>query len=148
MRKKGLLMCGYRWILACVLLSLPSCSSSDLPGPSGTVQGVAKYKGGPIPIGSAVVMVHDTAGLLGIGTTNELGKFTITMNGRRQVLVGDYSVYVKPPGDPDENVLVYTEKTVPPEWNKIPKSYWSASTSKARFEVKEGSNDFEFTLVD
>jgi len=126
----------------------PSCSSNQLPGPSGTVNGVATYKGAPIPSESAVILVHDKAGLIGIGTTNGTGKFEIKMNGGRQVLVGDYTVYVKPPGDPGENVLEFTPKTVPPEWNKIPKAYWSASTTKGRFTVKEGANDFPFTLVD
>lgn len=137
-----------KFIFVFALLPLPSCDSNQLPGPSGTVKGIASYKGSAIPKESAVILVHDKLGLIGIGTTDEAGKFEIKMNGSSRVLVGDYTVYVKPPGDPDENVLEYTAKTVPPAWNKIPKAYWSASTTKMKYAVKEGANDFVFTLND
>jgi hypothetical protein len=131
-----------------MLLACLGCNASTLPGPSGTVQGTALYKNAAIPVGSTVIMMHDKEGLVGTGLTDAQGKFRIKMNGLYQVLVGDYTVYIKPPGDPGENVLEYTKATVPPEWNKIPKAYWSASTTKKKYSVKEGANDFEFTLVD
>jgi hypothetical protein len=138
----GLMVCQLFLVL------IVGCQKSHLPGPSGTVQGKAAYKGAAIPVGSTVILYHDREGLIGTGLTDEAGKFQVKMNGANDVLVGDYTVYIKPPGDPDENVLEYTKATVPPEWNKIPKAYWSASTTKARYSVKEGKNDFDFTLVD
>lgn len=78
---------------------VPGCGGgNDLPGSSGTVSGNASYLGKPIPEGSALVMVHNVEGLFGIGITDRQGDFTIKMRERPDVLVGEYTVNIKPPG--------------------------------------------------
>ncbi len=121
-------------------------AKSNLPGPSGTVQGTASYRGKPIPVGSAIVMVHKTEGLFGIGITDEQGSFSIKMLDATDVLVGEYTVNIKPPGEPGENVVVYTKATVPAAWNEIPEKYWSPTTSQESFTVKEGHNTYTLVL--
>lgn len=140
--------CTLSFVMVGICMQFGCGQGNNLPGPSGTVSGKATYKNKPIPIGSAIVLVHDKEGLFGIGATDSNGNFQIKMKERKDVLVGVYSVNIKPPGDPDENVMVYTKKTVPPAWNEIPERYWSPNTSKERFTVKEGVNEYDLVLKD
>lgn len=121
---------------------------SDLPGPTGTVTGNASYLGKPIPEGSAVILVHAQSGLIGSGLTDSNGDFAISMRDADGVLVGDYAVSIRPPGEPDENANVINENSVPDAWKKIPSKYWSQTTSNERFVVKEGTNNYSLVLKD
>lgn len=139
---------------AFVLLAIQSavlvgCSrGSGLPGPTGTVTGNASYQGKPIPEGSAVILVHTTTGITGAGLTDSAGDFDVKMRDARHVLVGDYAVGIRPPGEPDENANTLSNESVPEAWKKIPQKYWNYTTSGELFTVKEGANKYSLILTD
>lgn len=64
------------------------------------------------------------------------------------VLIGDYSVNVRPPGEPDENIMVFTMENVPPAWREVPQRYWMSNTSTVTFTVREGENEYKLVLQD
>ena len=135
------------WALA-VMAMAAGCQSSNLPGPSGTVSGTATYQDRPIPAGSAIVLVHKQSGIIASGVTDSSGRFHVQMRDRPEVLVGEYAVNVVPPGEIPETVSVVTEKNAPEAWKKVPKAYWSQTTSPETYAVKEGENDYKFVLHD
>jgi len=133
-------------VIALVVVGICGCTKSNLPGPSGTVSGTATYQNKPIPDGSTIVMVHNETGLIGTGITNGSGAFQVRMRESPQVLVGEYTVYVRPPGEPDANVMEFKLDNVPPAWKLIPKCYWMSHTSGEAFTVKEGRNMYGLVL--
>lgn len=134
---------------AIALSALPGCGKShNLPGETGRVKGRVVYGSDTIPEGSAVVMIHQGSGLPATGLTNSSGNFTLQMRNGPDILVGDYVVSIKPPGEIDENVSHITPATVPEAWNKVPQKYWNATTSEEKFTVSPGDNFYEFTLAD
>jgi hypothetical protein len=141
-----------RTCLALILGSLVAAGgcqgSTGLPGPSGTVSGKATYQEKPIPEGSTVVMVHKGSGIIATGMTDSSGNFTMMMRDALDILVGDYTVNVNPPGKPDENINVLTVKNCPEAWKLVPKAYWFQTTSPETYTVKEGANEYAFALHD
>ncbi|WP_207396772.1 hypothetical protein [Bremerella alba] len=91
-------------------------------------------------------MLHKRTGIPAVGITDSTGKFTMTMRDGPDVLVGDYVVNIRPPGEIDDDVLKITPETVPPEWNMVPRKYWNPMTSNETYSVSSGSNVYEFTL--
>ena len=136
------------WLAAQSACLVGCFGGSDLPGPTGTVTGNASYLGKPIPVGSAVILVHTQTGLTGAGLTDEDGDFAIKMRDAWDVLVGDYAVSIRPPGEPDENANVLDDRSVPAAWKEIPRKYWSHATSGETYMVKEGENDYSLVLRD
>ncbi len=134
--------------LAVVIATAVGCHSSSLPGPSGTVSGTATYQDRPIPEGSAIVFVHKQTGIIASGVTDARGSFRVLMREAPDVLVGEYTVNVVPPGEIPDTVSVVTEKNAPEAWKKVPKSYWTQTTSPETFTVQEGANDYQFVLRD
>lgn len=119
---------------------------SNLPGETGTVSGRVIYRGAPIPEESTVVFVHRENGIIGTGRTNANGEFTMMMRGGSEILVGEYSVGVTPPGEPDPELNIFTH---PPEaWKKIPQRYWSHETSDESFTVTTGANVYMLDMED
>lgn len=141
-----------RVVMAGVLLSgaftFGCTHRPELPGETGTVRGTVLYQGEPIPDGSTVVMVHREQGILAIGVTNRSGEFTLRMRNRPDILVGEYDVHVKPPGELDEEIGTPTMDNVPDAWKEVPEKYWNLSTSDTLYTVKSGSNTFEWVLED
>jgi hypothetical protein len=135
-------------ILAQLLAFSSGCAKSDLPGPSGEVLGTATYQNKPIPEGSAIVLVHNETGLIGTAITNGSGSFQVRMRQRPQVLIGEYTVHVRPPGEPDPNIMEFKLDNVPPAWKLVPKRYWMSHTSRESFIVKEGRNTYNLVLRD
>jgi hypothetical protein len=145
-------MMNRRTSLALFLAALAAAAgcqrSTGLPGPSGTVTGKATYKDRPVPDGSIVVMVHKDSGIIATGGTDASGNFTMLMRDAPDILVGDYTVNLNPPGKPDENINVLTIKNCPEAWKLVPKAYWFQTTSPETYTVKEGANAYEFVLHD
>ena len=133
-------------VIALLAAGICGCAKSNLPGPSGTVSGTATYQDKPIPEGSTIVMVHNETGLIGTGITNSSGAFQVRMREGPQVLVGEYTVYIRPPGEPDANVMEFKLNNVPPAWKLVPKRYWMSHTSGESFAVKEGRNIYNLVL--
>jgi hypothetical protein len=130
-------------------LALCDCGGdSGLPGPTGTVSGNASYQGKPIPAGSTIVFVHKQSGIIGTGVTDANGDFEVQMRDASNVLVGEYAVNVRPPGEPGENIMVLTRENVPPAWREIPERYWTANASTETFTVHEGENTYKLVLKD
>jgi len=129
-------------------IAIAGCQKSSLPGPSGTVSGTATYKDRPIPQGSAIVLVHKQTGIIASGITDSDGGFQVAMREAPEVLVGEYTVNVVPPGEIPDTVNVVTEKNAPEAWKQVPKAYWSQTTSPEKFTVAEGANDYKFVLHD
>jgi len=122
--------------------------SHNLPGETGTVSGRVTYGSGTIPEGSSIVMLHKGSGIPAVGMTDADGNFTLKMRNGPDVLVGDYIVNIRPPGEIDDNVVKITPQTVPAAWNKVPQKYWNANTSGETYTVNPGTNFYEFTLSD
>jgi hypothetical protein len=141
---------GVQFSLAWVVMlsALLGCVKSSLPGPTGTVSGMATYQNKPIPEGSAIVFVHNQTGIIGTGVTSAAGEFQIRMRDGSQVLVGEYTVNVRPPGEPDPNIMKLTPENVPPAWKLVPQRYWMSNTSAEAFTVKEGHNTYQLELRD
>ncbi|QDV66395.1 hypothetical protein Poly24_00800 [Rosistilla carotiformis] len=140
-----------RIVLLCLIagaLSLGCSRAHNLPGETGTVKGHVSYRDGTIPEGSSVVMLHKGTGIPAVGVTDSDGNFTMIMREGPDVLVGDYVVNIRPPGEIDDNVLEITAETVPPLWNEVPQKYWNPSTSNEAYTVNSGTNFYEFTLTD
>ncbi|MEX0792282.1 MAG: carboxypeptidase-like regulatory domain-containing protein [Pirellulaceae bacterium] len=136
-------------ITAVVLFALSGCGKPhNLPGETGTVKGQVVYDSGTIPQGSTVVMIHQGSGIPATGLIHASGKFTLQMRNGPDILVGDYDVSIKPPGEIDEEVAHITPATVPEAWNKVPQKYWNAKTSEEKFTISPGDNFYEFTLAD
>jgi hypothetical protein len=133
---------------ALTLAAVPGCAKSSLPGPTGTVSGRASYQNKPIPAGSAIVFVHKETGIIGTGVTNAEGDFQIRMREGKQVLVGQYTVHIRPPGEPDPNIMKFTRENVPPAWKLVPERYWMSHTSAESFTVQEGPNTYNLALHD
>ncbi|EAQ82256.1 carboxypeptidase-like regulatory domain-containing protein [Blastopirellula marina] len=121
---------------------------SNLPGETGVVRGRVVYGSGTIPEGSSIVMLHVKTGIPATGLTDSAGKFAMEMRNGPDILVGDYVVNIKPPGDIGDEVLMISPATVPAEWNKVPQKYWNVKTSDETFVVDPGDNFYEFTLTD
>jgi len=140
-----------RIVLLCLVaggLSLGCTRAHNLPGETGTVKGHVTYGDGTIPEGSSIVMLHRGSGIPAVGMTDSNGDFTMIMRDGPDVLVGDYVVNIRPPGEIDDDVLKITPKTVPPLWNEVPQKYWNPTTSNETYTVNSGSNFYEFTLTD
>jgi len=140
-----------RQFLYCVTLCVicAGCSPHNLPGDVGTVIGNVSYNGEPVPAESVVIFVHTQTGIIGTGVTDANGDFQILMREGKSVLVGDYSVNLKPPGElEDDTVNELTMETVPDAWKLVPEKYWTQTKSKEKFTVKQGENDFEWKLTD
>lgn len=135
-------------VLIVAVALLTGCQRSSLPGPTGTVSGTATYRDKPIPEGSAIVFVHKQSGIIGTGVTDSNGDFQIKMREANDVLVGEYSVNIRPPGEPDDNIMELTMNNVPPAWKLVPQRYWMANTSTETFTVKEGENTYKLVLKD
>lgn len=133
---------------ALALMGMFGCAKSSLPGPTGTVSGTVTYQEKPIPEGSAIVFVHNETGIVGTGVTSAAGDFQIRMREGAQVLVGEYTVNVRPPGEPDPNIMEFKLDNVPPAWKLVPKRYWMSHTSAESFTVKEGHNTYDLVLKD
>jgi hypothetical protein len=135
-------------LAAAVPLFVGCGPSSDLPGPTGTVSGNASYKDKPIPTGSAIVFVHKQTGIIGTAVTDANGDFAVKMRDGDAVLVGEYAVNIRPPGEPDENIMTLTKDNVPPAWREVPPRYWTPTTSTETYAVKEGANEYRLVLTD
>jgi len=131
-----------------LLLGISGCAKSNLPGPTGTVSGTATYQDKPIPEGSTIVLVHNDTGITGTAVTNASGSFQVRMREGPHILVGQYTVHVRPPGEPDPNVMEFNLNNVPPAWKLVPKRYWMSHTSGESFTVKEGKNTYDLALRD
>ncbi len=139
-----------RRLVSLIMLSCTAgCfSGGQLPGETGTVSGTASYKDQPVPAGSSIMMLHRERGILATGLTSGSGSFRINMRGDADVLVGEYDVYIKPPGELAETVGTPTKDNVPPAWNLIPARYWSEKTSQEVFVVQPGANTYQLVLED
>jgi len=93
-------------------------------------------------------MLHKETGIPAVGLTDANGNFTMRMRSGRDVLVGEYVVNIRPPGEIDDEVMQITPKTVPPAWNLVPQKYWTAATSDETYAVDPGANFYEFKLSD
>jgi hypothetical protein len=139
-----------------IVLLLAGCQRSGIEGETGTVTGTVTYQNAPIPTGSNVIFLHKQQGLVGTGTTDAAGEFTVQMRGSRRVLVGEYAIGITPPvpENPDAQNQASMEasltgKDVETEaWTAIPQRYLMPETSGESYEVKAGSNVCTLKLTD
>jgi len=144
--------CLHSIYILSVALILAGCGESGgLPeGETGTVSGSVKFKGQPVAEGSSVVFIQAGGqGIVGNGTTDASGKYTLSMRDGTDILVGTYQVGVSPPSPtsgmtPDE--IMNLEK--PPEAPKVEyqEKYLSPEMSGLKFEVTAGDNTIDIEL--
>ncbi|MFI4874850.1 MAG: hypothetical protein ACIALR_05915, partial [Blastopirellula sp. JB062] len=94
--------------IAALIVVVGCGGGTNLPGETGTVHGQVVYGSGTIPQGSSIVMLHVETGIPAIGLTDASGKFAMEMRNEPKVLVGDYVVNIKPPGEIDDEVMKVT----------------------------------------
>lgn len=112
-----------------------ACGCSNKP-PTGTVTGTVTFEGEPYSNAGIMFLSLETGNGSG-SKINPDGSYALA----DPIPVGTYSVYLAPKEDEegptsiDQPVPVYMDKTIPAE-------YWSESTTKIKFDVKEGPNVF------
>lgn len=138
-----------------LLLLTSGCGGGGLPaGETGTVSGTVTYNGKPVPEGCGVMFlpVSGEAGVMGIGTTDSSGAYTLKMRNEENILAGKYTVGISPPNsdngsdDPDSAANV-SEETSEPKL-PFPEKYLSPETSEVTFDVVAGSNSFNIEMKD
>jgi hypothetical protein len=147
--------------LGLFLLPLAGCQgdSSPVKGPKGTVKGKVIYNGSPIPVGCAIVFMHQEKSLPATGSIGADGGYTLQMAGKPEILAGTYKVSVSAPAkatatadasNPDAYKAVMMGKGVKPAEEKppFPKKYQMAETSGLTFTVKEGPNTIDIEMKD
>jgi hypothetical protein len=124
-----------------ILLSLVFLAALGFTGctrqfPMAEVSGKVTYKGKPLPEGT--IMFVPQSGFAAAGTINPDGTFRL-ISGKPGdgAVIGRHKVAVIPPYQPQT-----------PNYPKFPLKYQDAETSGLVAEVKEGTNTFEFELVD
>jgi len=138
-------------VLSALLLLAGCPSGGGLPeGETGTISGTVTHKDSPVPADSTVTFMQvGGTGLVGTGTTDAEGKYTITMRDGSAVLVGKYQVSVTPssPTDglsPDE--IMNLEKPPESPKPKYDEKFMSPETSGLSFDVSAGENTIDIKL--
>ena len=137
--------------LATALAILCGCNMTP-PVPTGTVTGQIKFRGKPLMAGCFVTFVSD-AGQGASGTTDAQGQYSLRTLDGPTIPTGNYTVTVKPPGqppmDPDEATRAAAAGKLPQDpFPDFPKKYTNTETSGLRFEVKQGAQAFDFELME
>jgi hypothetical protein len=140
-------------LVAVGLLVASGCQSGGRSGPTGTVKGKVTLAGKPVPTGTMVSFVSDTAGAAAAKVGAD-GAYELMAAGKTQVPVGKYRVMVTDPpagtmsqadydkmmsGGPKEPEAK-TPSTV------IPAKYTAVGTSGLSYEVKAGPNAIDIEL--
>ncbi len=155
-------------LLRTLLLSLATVSCVGCGGgptgptdPQAQVSGSVTNNGKPITLDSNVVFYNEEKGLTLTGKIDSLGKYSLSAGDPRVgIPAGRYAVSIKPPvaavAEVSQSSQDYMKmmqnggKVAPPKAENsapdIPEKFRDYKTSKLVFEVKEGSNTFDFDL--
>jgi hypothetical protein len=125
-----------RWIVAgCLVLLAQGCAKE---APKYPVRGKVSFKGQPLTEGT-VMFVASGTGVTGAGTIQSDGSYELRSGKPGNGMApGSYRVSVNPP--------YYDPTTGSPP--KFAVKYQDPESSGLKAEVKEGSNTFDFDLVD
>jgi hypothetical protein len=122
-----------------VMICLSGCGGSDR-SPQGSVAGIVTVSGEPVTEGE-VLLISKITGQSGQGSLTSDGTFRIAA-----LPAGEYVVTISPP------VVEYPPggdgpDVAPPVTSKIPKKFWSDTSSDLVVQVQEGSNDLSWELA-
>lgn len=143
------------WIVLLLAGVGVGCGSSDTNNgrPMGEVTGKVTYQGKPVA-GASIVFLPTTRDVpVGAAITDQAGKYTLSISGRKQgAVTGSYQVGISLSAPYDGPVPAgmnpeYVKEQYPGK-PLIPQKYFSAATSKLTAQVKLGHNSFDFSLQD
>lgn len=139
-------LCGPKSMLhsmAAVLLALGvvGCGGGSSRS-EGTIAGTVTSAGQPVTAGR-VVFSSQAAGASGMANLEADGSFRV----EGTLPVGDYKVYLTPPGLGDAPPAEPGQETSPPELTGVPQKYQNEATTDLTVTVEAGTNRFELDLA-